>query len=228
MPIQQSIILYIRKQITICIKIITPLIYFYHGVKQLIDSSHFRRHSRHHRHPNHRAQRLIVKLIAFGLQFVIHIQCYHHAHVHVNQLRRKEHITLQVARVYHIHHHIRMPFHYLTAHISLLWRVCRQRICTRQIHQTNTIPLILKFSLFRINRHPRIVTHLFVFSRNHVEQRCLASIRISHQCHLYLTPTIQCHLTNLIFSNRNNTIRLKHLMQRRMFIINCRLLTVDC
>ena len=88
MPVQQSIVLHICQQIAIGIKIVATLINLYHRIKQLVDTSHLRRHCWYHRHTYHRTQRLIVEPIALCLQLVIHIQRYHHAHVHVNQLRR--------------------------------------------------------------------------------------------------------------------------------------------
>ena len=51
-----------------------------------------------------------------------------------------------------------------------------------------------------IDGYARIVSYLFVRSRGKVEERCLATVGVSHQCHVYHTPLMACRLLHLFFA----------------------------
>ena len=60
----------------------------------------------------------VIQFVAAAFQFVIHIQCDDHTHIHVNQLGGKIEITFQVGRVCHIDDYIRSFFNDMFAYIK--------------------------------------------------------------------------------------------------------------
>ena len=153
---------------------------------------------RHHRHAQQLREFLDIELVSAAFQRIKHIQCHHHAHIHVNQLGRQIQVPFQVSRIHHIDNHIGRLFNDMLAHIQFLGTVGRKRVCARQVYQPEAVPLIVEKTFFGIHRHPAIVAHMLMRARSNIKKRRLSAVRVSHQGHINNPPLVEGERFHLI------------------------------
>lgn len=91
---------------------------------------------RQHRNSEQLAELHIIQRVSTGFQLIVHVQCNHHAHIHVNQLGGEIEIAFQVGRVYNIDNDIRRFIDNVPADIDFFGRVGREGIGSGKIDNT--------------------------------------------------------------------------------------------
>ncbi len=107
-------------------KKIRAFVYLDYDPKQTIQTLIVTSYDRHERNSQQAAQLHVIQLRSALLQFIVHIQRYHHTHIHVNELCGQKKIALQVAGIHHIDHYIGKLLIEVFAHIHLFGSVSRQ------------------------------------------------------------------------------------------------------
>ena len=97
--------------------VVARLIDGYYGVEEGSDAFAGTCYNRHHRHAYHGAELLMVEFGAGGPQFVVHVESYYHAAVHVDELGSEEKVALEVGGVHNVDNHIGRGFGKIFAHI---------------------------------------------------------------------------------------------------------------
>ncbi len=69
----------------------------------------------------------------------------------------------------------------MTANINLFRRICRQRISSRQIDNTEVITFKVEITFFGIHSHTAIISYMLMSTGSQIKQRSLAAVRISDQ-----------------------------------------------
>ena len=87
-------------------------------MEKTVYSDIFLANSRYHRNTEQIAQQAVIKGITAGFQFIVHIEGYYHAYIHIDKLGSKIEITLQVGRIDHINDHIRRFINDVAADIN--------------------------------------------------------------------------------------------------------------
>ena len=76
-------------------------------MEELVDALSRTTDGWHHRHPNQFAQLLVIQLVSACFQFIEHVQCNHHLHVHVDELRGEIEVALQIRRIHYVDDKVR-------------------------------------------------------------------------------------------------------------------------
>ena len=160
------------------------LVHLNNGVEQIGNTLAAATDSRHDRHTQKITQLLDIQFITLRSELIIHIQSHHHPEVHIDKLSSQVEISLKVGSVDHIHNDIRHVVDQIATHIKLLRTICRQRISARKVDNDKAIAAIFERSLLCIDSHAAVVTHMLMTAGSHIEKRCLAAVRITHQGHL--------------------------------------------
>ena len=132
------------------------------GVEQFRDTPAVAAHRRADGHAQQASQLLRVQLVAFVLQLVVHVQGHHGPEVHVDDLRRQVQVPFNVGGVHDIDHDVRHRIDEVLPHIQLFWRVRRERVGARQVHQGDLIALVMEMPFFRIDRDAGVVAYVLV------------------------------------------------------------------
>ena len=110
--------------------IITTFITFDDDMEQLVDALSGTTYGRNHRNTDQFTQFFIIQMITTCLQFIIHIQCNNHFHIHVNELGSQIEITFQVRSIHYIDDQVWCFFDDMLANINFFRRIGRKRIGT--------------------------------------------------------------------------------------------------
>lgn len=104
------------------------------------------------------------------LQCVVHVECHHHAHIHVDELGGEIEVALQVACIHYVDNDVGCLIDDVLTHVKFFGTVCRERIGARQVDQPEVIALEIEMPFFGIYRYSAIVAYMFVRSRSDVEK----------------------------------------------------------
>ena len=138
-------------------------------MEQLVDALSGTTYGRNHRNTDQFTQFFIIQMITTCLQFIIHIQCNNHFHIHVNELGSQIEITFQVRSIHYIDNKVGCFFDDMLANINFFWRIGRERISTRKVNNAEVIPLEREESRFGIYGNSTIVTHMFMCTTGYIE-----------------------------------------------------------
>ena len=73
----------------------------------------------------------------------------------------------------------------MLAHINLLGRVCCNGVCSRQVGYVYTVILVVETAGLGVDGDTAVVAHMLVLLRECIENRCLAAVGVTNQCHVY-------------------------------------------
>ncbi len=118
------------------------------------------------------------------LGLVKHVEGHYHAHVHVDELSGEIKVTLQVAGVDDVNHHIGGLLRELPPHIEFLGTVGRETVGAGQVDQLEVVVLEVGIARLGIHCHSRVVAHALVGTAGKVEERGLSAVGIAHQGHI--------------------------------------------
>lgn len=76
--------------------LVAPLVHIDDSVEKAVNPFAGAAHCRHHRHPYHAAEFLIVEHCSGRAELVVHIQGYYHGVVHVDKLCGEIEVALEV------------------------------------------------------------------------------------------------------------------------------------
>ena len=155
---------------------------------------------RQHRNSEQLAELYIVQRVSTGFQLIVHVQCNHHAHVHVNQLGGEIEIAFQVGRVHNIDNDIRRFIDNVPADIDFFRGVGREGIGSGKVDNTEVVTLEIKIPLLGIYRNATVIAHMLVRTGSDVEKRSFTTVGISHQSHIYGAAFAEGQLLQLIFA----------------------------
>ena len=136
-------------------------------------------------HLDHLAAQLLaelndVDLVAVLAHKVHHVDGHNHRNAQLDQLRGQVQVALDVRSVHDVEDRVRPLLDQVAARHDLLERVGRQGIDARQVLDDDVlVPLEAAFLLF--HGHARPVAHVLGATRQVVEQRGLAAVRIARQ-----------------------------------------------
>ena len=117
-------------------------------------------------------------------------------------MRSKIQVPLQVGRVHHVDDEIRRFFNDVFAHIQFLGRISRERVSARKVDDAEVIALKVEVTFFGIYGYPAVIAHPLMRPRSDIEKRCLAAVRITHQCHVDGAPFAQCQSFEFFVAHR--------------------------
>ncbi len=152
-------------------------------IQQLRDTSSRVGDNGHHRHADHAPQRIVVEAGAAAFQLVVHVQRDDHFRVYVDHLGRQIQVAFQIGRDDRIDHDIGRMVDQKTSDVYLFGSVGRQGIGARQVGKIDRIALVFKTSRLGVDRNAAVIAYVLVAAREHVEQRSLARVGITHQSH---------------------------------------------
>jgi len=112
----------------------------------------------------------VVKCVSAGLQLVVHVQGYDHAHVHVDELGRQVEVALQIAGIDDIDDHVGSFVDDEFAHIALFGGIGRKAVGARQVDEAEAVALKFEVPFLGIYRHTAIVSHVLVCTACNVEE----------------------------------------------------------
>ena len=138
-------------------------------MEQLVDTLSGTTYGRNHRNPYQFTQLFIIQMITTCLQFIIHVQCNNHFHIHVDELGSQIEITFQVRSIHYIDNKVWCFFDDMLANINFFWRIGREGISTWKVNDAEVIPLERKESRFGIYGNSTIVTHMFMCTTGYIE-----------------------------------------------------------
>ena len=142
--------------------LVVTLEQFYDGIQQFVQSHAVLCNGWNHGYTHHRTQVLIVELCAGSQQFVIHVQRYYCAQVHVNELGGEVKVALYVRCHNCVDDHVGNLLEQVLAHVNLLGRVCRNGVCSRQVGEVYTVTLVVEVSAFGTHCDTAVVAHVLV------------------------------------------------------------------
>ena len=96
----------------------------YDDVEEFVNAIASAAYSRDNRHTQEISQLLDVKLVSVCRKLVIHVEGHHHSQVHVDELRGKVQVSLEIGRVDYIHDDIRHVLNETFAYVKLFRTVC--------------------------------------------------------------------------------------------------------
>ena len=102
-----KVIQYLAAYPSFMVEEIAPFVNIDNHMKQLFDALPATADRRQHRDSEQLAELYIIQRVSTGFQLIVHVQCNHHAHVHVNQLGGEIKIAFQIGRVHNIDNDIR-------------------------------------------------------------------------------------------------------------------------
>ena len=118
------------------------------------------------------------------------INTHHHRHADLGELRGEVEVALDVHAVHDVQDRGRLLVHEEVARDLLLQRVGGERVDARQIlHDDVLVPL--EPAVLLLHRHARPVPDVLVGSRQLVEERRLAAVRVARKRNLHCS--IGCH-----------------------------------
>ena len=131
-----------------------------------------------------------VDLVARALHEVHHVDGHHHRHADLGELRSEVEVALDVHAVHDVQDRGRLLVHEEVARDLLLQRVGGERVDARQVlHDDVLVPL--EPAVLLLHRHARPVPDVLVGSRQLVEERRLAAVRVARKRNLHCS--IGCH-----------------------------------
>ena len=154
-----------------------------HRVEQGLDAAVIARLDGHHRHAEHASQIVVVELRTASLQLVVHIQGHNHARVDVDQFGRQVEVALEVRGHHRVDDHVGGLFGNVAAHETLLGRIGRQGVGSREIGHLEAVAAVGAETELGTHRHAAVVAHMLVAARDGIEERRLAAVGIADQRH---------------------------------------------
>ena len=115
-----------------------------------------------HGHAEELCQFVVVELVAPGLHLVIHVECAHHAQVHVHELGGEIEVAFQVAGIDDIDDHVGCLVDELSSHIEFFGAVGRERVGAGQVDQVEVVALVVGIAVLGVDGHSRVVAHMLV------------------------------------------------------------------
>ena len=109
------------------------------GAEQGFDTHAALERRRHQGRTQQGGQHLQVQRVTTTLELVVHVECYHHRNIHIQQLGGQIEVALDVGRVNDVDDDVRCLFRQVLAHVEFLWRVARQRIGAWQVGQVELV-----------------------------------------------------------------------------------------
>ena len=164
-----------------CVRIL-HLVDLYHGVEKLVDPPSRGGYRRHHRHSEHLAEVLVVECGMAFLELVIHVEAYHHAAVHVDELCGEVEVSLKVRCHDGVDDHVGHLLPEVTHHVEFLGGIGREGICAGKVYDVEAIALIMEHTLLCPHSDTGIVAHTLMGARHHVEERRLSAVGVAYQC----------------------------------------------
>ena len=126
------------------------------------------------------------------LKLVEHVQCADHAQMHVHELSGKVKVTLNVGCINNVYDYVGSVVNQLAADIKLFGRIGRQRICTRQVNNFQTVAKMVGVSILSIYSYTAVIAYPLIGTRGEVEKRGLAAIRIADKGNGYFDDRGRC------------------------------------
>ena len=171
------------------VDVYVPLLYFPlvdgdDGPEEVLHAASRLEDGGHHGHGEQFPQTHMVDVVPAPLCLVEHVECAHHAQVHVDELCGEIQVAFKVRGVEHVQNDVGRLLYYLSPDIHLFWAVGGERVCAGKIDDVELISLKLRDALFRLYGDARVVAHPFARPRHKVEERCLPAVRISHKRHV--------------------------------------------
>ena len=171
--------------------IVLSLEQFNHRVEQLVQPLVVAGNGGYHWNTHHCTQVYIVNLCTLCQQLVIHIQRYNRAYVHIDEFSGEVQVALEVRCYNRVDDDVGHLLKEVTAHVNLLGRVCCYGVCSRQVGEVDAVALIVEAAGLGINGHTAVVAHVFVLVCQCIEDGCLATVGITHQCNIYYIPSLR-------------------------------------
>ena len=125
-----------------------------------------------------------INLIAIFTDDVHHVHSDDHRDAELRQLRRQIEVALQIRAVDDIQNRFWLFIQQIFSCDDFFQCVGRQRIDARQIRHDDIVAL-LEFSFLLLHRHARPVADELVGSRQRIEKRRFAAVRIARQRNTY-------------------------------------------
>ena len=110
-----------------------------------------------------------------------HVQGEHDLRAQLQELRRQEEVSFEVARVDHVHDHVRLFVDDEPAGHDLLDRVGGQAVGARQVHDRDLAAVEGGVAFLLLDRHTGPVSHVMSGAGDGVEQGRLARVRVAGQ-----------------------------------------------
>lgn len=127
---------YLAAHPTLMVEEVAAFVNIDNHMEQLFNAFSATADRRQHRDSEQLAELYIIQRVSTGFQLIVHVQCNHHAHIHVNQLGGEIEIAFQVGRVYNIDNDIRRFIDNVPADIDFFGRVGREGIGSGKIDNT--------------------------------------------------------------------------------------------
>ena len=125
-----------------------------------------------------------IELVAPFVDEVHHVDGHHHRHAKLSKLRSQIKVSFYVGAVDDIQYAVGAVLHKVLSGDPFFQRIGRKRINAGQVLDHEFFVAFVKAFLF-LNRDARPVSHVLMRSRQVVEKRRLAAVRISRQCDFY-------------------------------------------
>ena len=151
--------------------------------EKLLHAASAGEHRRHHRRAEQLGEPPDVDVVAALFGLVEHIERADHADVHVDELCGEVEVALQVGRIDDVDDDVRCLVYELFAHIEFLRAVGREAVRAGEVDEVELVAVVCGVAHLRIDRHARVVAHPLVCPGGEVEERCLAAVRVAHECH---------------------------------------------
>jgi len=153
-----------------------------HRVQQGFDAPSMTGDDRHHRHSHHPSQTVVVEFGAACFQLVVHVERDDHARVQVDEFGSEVEVAFQIRSHDGVDNYVRRMFRQVAAYVKLFGRISGECVGARQVGDFEAVAFVVIVPPLGVHRDAAVIADVFVASRNSVEQRGLAAVRVAHQC----------------------------------------------
>ena len=164
------------------------------GVEKLGDSFSAAAHRRTDGNTQKDSQLLFVQLVPLVLQFVVHVQGHHQPEVHIDELRGKVEVSLDVGGVHYVDDDVGHALQQMLAYVQFFRGVGRQGIGARQVYQGNIVVLVMEVPLLGVYGYSGVIAHVLVGAGSHIEKGGFSAVGIAHQGHTDVVVALLGHV----------------------------------